>query len=743
MPSREKRMPFRYARIALLAATLFLATVAAPEARAQRRAQPATPAAAATPFTIEGVLGPAWPYELVAARKAERIAWLAWERGRRNVYMAAAPGFTPRALTRHTEDDGIDLTDLAISDDGSVLVFVRGHSPNSVGWVANPRSDPRGADRTIWAVRTDGGEPWRITEGGSPTLSPDGRWVAVARDGQLYRYPVDPVEARMREGFADQPLFEAWGRNGGPVWSPDSRFIAFTSQREDHSYIGVYDTAVPKVTYLAPGVDRDSSPTWSPDGTRVAFLRRPGQPFGRQSGITGGRRPPRPGQSFQEVTEEDPPDGLNQAAFPEGHTLELWVADRATAEGRSVWRTQPADTVYTAVRSLLWGGEQLLFQAEPDNWRHWFSVPVDGRGRYTEPEDLTPGQGLAEFMNLSPDGEWIYYTSNADDIDLRHLYRTRTRGGRNKQLTKGEGIETYPAVPGEARWLAMLNAGVRQPLSVAVVDADGGDPRVIFPVLAPDFPAAAHVVPQNVMLTAADGVEFHNQLFLPADLKPGEKRPAILFTHGGSQRQMLLGYHYMHFYHMAYAINQYLAAKGYIVISVNYRSGIGYGRTFRNAPERGSRGNSEYQDVEAAGRYLQNHPNVDPARIGLWGLSYGGLLTAQGLARNSDIFSAGVDLAGVHLWGSSIDSASVSYLSSPIAAIDSWKSPVLLIQGDDDRNVEFSQTVGLVQLLRARGIYHELIVFPDDVHDSLLYERWVLSFKAMEDFFRRFLPEKK
>ena len=114
----------------------------------------------------------------------------------------------------------------------------------------------------------------------------------------------------------------------------------------------------------------------------------------------------------------------------------------------------------------------------------------------------------------------------------------------------------------------------------------------------------------------------------------------------------------------------------------------------------------------AGGKYLQTRPDVDPNRIGIWGLSYGGLLTSQALARNSDIFKAGVDLAGVHLYGSSLDPEAVSYQSSAIGAIDGWKSPVLLIQGDDDRNVAFQQMTGLVQLLRQRDVYYELIVFP-------------------------------
>ena len=141
----------------------------------------------------------------------------------------------------------------------------------------------------------------------------------------------------------------------------------------------------------------------------------------------------------------------------------------------------------------------------------------------------------------------------------------------------------------------------------------------------------------------------------------------------------------------------------------------------------------------AGGKYLQTRPDVDPERVGIWGLSYGGVLTAQALARNSDIFVAGVDLAGVHLWGSSLDPESVSFKSSAIAAIDRWKSPVLLVHGDDDRNVDFPQTIGLVQLLRARNVYYELIVFPDDVHESMLHSRWLYTLDRMEQFFKKFL----
>ena len=710
VPAHAARAPRGHPASAL--AILVLLAAPAPAAQAQR-------------FSIEDVLSPGYPSALVAARAADRIAWIENEEGRRNVFTAAAPDFTPVRLTRFEDDDGHDLSTLRISDDGSIVVFLRGHTPNRDGWIANPASDPRGAERAAWAISTSGGEPWRITEAWNLALSPDGEWIAYVEDGNVYRAPVNPgvVDRNPAARGPRQPLFSVFGSQGSPVWSPDSRRIAFVSDRNDHSFIGVYDTDRPGITYLAPAVDRDSSPTWSPDGTRVAFIRRPGLPFGASA-------------DRGDATPEDLPEGMTQARFAGGHDFSIWVADARTGEAQEVWHNAPDDRFYGEARQVIWAGDHILFQAEPSGWRRYYAVAATGGTE--EPVELTPGDGLVEQIALSADGRTLFYATNAGDIDRRHLWRVSTSGGTARQLTGGDGIDTYPAALASGSHIAVLSASASHPLTVAIVPASGGTARTIRD-LPSRFPLDRHVVPEAVTLAAEDGFEFYNQLFLPPDLRPGERRPALIFIHGGSRRQMLLGYHYRHFYHMAYAINQYFANKGYVVLSVNYRSGIGYGREFRNAPGRGGRGNTEYRDIKAAGEYLRDRTDVDPDRIGLWGLSYGGILTAQGLARDSDLFAAGVDIAGVHLWGNSIDPESLSYRSSAISEIENWTSPVLLVHGDDDRNVAFSQTVGLVQLLRAHGVPHELIVFPDDVHSFLLHDRWLMTFNATDRFFDRHL----
>lgn len=736
----------------------------------------------ATGPTIQQFLKPGFPYELVSAAKVDRIAWLSYEEGKRNVFTAAAPTFAVTRVTSFLKDDGNDLTGLEMSDDGRTFVFVRGTAPNNVGWVANPTSDPNGAERAIWAARI-GAPAFRLAEGSGAALSPDGQTVLYVKAGQIYRARVTPaaVASTQKMDTGEKPFITSWGTNSGPRWSPDGTKVAFTSNRTDHGFIGIYDVKTRTVTFMEPGVDRDTNPTWSPDSKRLAFMRRPGTPFGlqNQAGVGGVGNPAGPAaaaaaraggaapagrqggaaaaQGGRGGRGGDPAPtagaplisqpGLYRATFVGGHTMELRTYDFATKSSSLVWKNSPTETTFTQPMNIQWAGDTVVFPFNPvgDEFERYYSIKLDGSG---VPTQLTTTSGLIEDaanVGLSADGKTLFYSTNAEDIDRRHIWSVPTAGGAAPtRVTLGDGIENTPVALASGKYIAVLSAGATRPQSVAVWPAAAATPadkeKILYPTLGADFPMKESVAPVNVTLKAEDGVEFHNQLFLPKDMKPGVKYPALIFVHGGPQRQMLLGYHYLSFYHVFYAVNEWLTTQGYIVMSVNYRSGVGYGRSFRQAANTGARGNAEYRDVLAAGKWLAARQDVDPARVGIWGLSYGGLLTAEALARNSDIFKAGVDLAGVHLEGSSLNPDDVSYQSSSISKIDDWKSPVLLIHGDDDRNVNFAQTVGLVQLLRARNVYHELIVFPDDVHETLLHSRWLYTFDRMETFLHKFLP---
>jgi dipeptidyl-peptidase 4 len=763
-----------------------------PVTTAQRAA---TPARSAPVPAYQRFLSPASPLELVAAKTVDRVAWTTYEEGKRNAYTATAPSFTPVRLTNFMTDNGIDLSGIRISDDGSTVIFQRGTAPNRDGWVANPTADPDGPERAVWAARTTGGPAFKVVvDAANPELAPDGSSVVFVRDGQIYRARVTPTRPASEMDRGDKPFITQWGVQSGPKWSPDGRKVAFVSTRTDHSFIMVYDMATRTVKYMSPSVDFDTSPLWTADSQSVVFVRRPGLPFGQQAQQGGGGIGVPPGPAFQPNAATgrgrggrgqgnapqqqqaagrgegaQPPaamaniPGLTQATFRGGYNLSLWKADVATGDASEVWHNQPNDRMFTNFNNLRLAGNHVIVPvgvggggrgrgAQPppdqdpvDEWERYYSIDIATPN--AKPLLLTTTDGLIEDQTsvaLSADGKTLYYCTNAKDIERRHIWAVPVSGGTPRQVTVGEGIETHPVPLASGKTLATLSADWRMPQSVGIwplAAASTGTvtQRIVFPTSLKGFPTDAHVKPELVMTKAPDGLAIPNQVFVPRNLKPGERRPAIVFVHGGPVRQMLLGYHYMQFYHWAYGINQWLADQGYVVMSINYRSGIGYGRSFRTAPNTGGRGNAEYQDVLAGGKYLQSRPDVDPDRIGIWGLSYGGVLTAQALARNSDIFKAGVDLAGVHLWGNSLDPDSVSFKSSAIGAIEGWKSPVLLVHGDDDRNVAFQQTTGLVQLLRQRDVYYELIVFPDDTHESMLHSRWMYTLDRMEQFFKKFL----
>jgi dipeptidyl-peptidase-4 len=723
----------------------------------------------AAPPAYQLFLSPASPQELVSARKADRIAWVDYAEGKRNAYTAAAPLFVPVRLTNFQKDDGIMMSDVRISDDGSTVVFLRGEAPNRVGWSPNASADPSGPEHAIWAARTSGsGGAWRVADAANPALAPDGSSILFVKDGKIFRAKLTPVKPAGEMDQGKKPLIVEWGVQSDPKWSPDGRKIAFVSTRIDHSYVVVYDVALRTVKYMSPGVDFDTTPMWLEDSRHLIFLRRPGLAFGQQTmGIGGGSGAayPVPGQAAAGPANPvvNPSAGLMQSTFKGGYTLGIYKADGMTGEAQETWHNLKNDPVAGNMATPLLAGDLMIFganagggrggaapagsRAATDEWDRYYSLKIaDSAAR---PVLLTTTDGMIESPRsvvVSSDGTTFYYCTNAKDIERRHIWAVPAGGGTPVRITGGEGVETSPAPLALGKYLATLSADWNLPQSIGIWKMQGENlvstQKIVFPASLPGFPKDAHVKPEIVMTKADDGLEIHNQLFLPKDLKPGERRPAIVFVHGGPMRQMMPAYHYMQFYHWAYGINQWLANQGYIVLSVNYRLGAGYGRSFRNAANTSLNGNSEYKDVLAGGKYLQGRPDVDPNRVGIWGLSYGGLLTAQALARNSDIFKAGVDLAGVHLEGNSLEPASVSYKSSAISAIDGWRSPVLLVHGDDDRNVGFLQTVGLVQLLRQRDVYYELIVFPDDVHESLLHSRWLYTMGRMETFLHRFLWEK-
>ena len=667
-------------------------------------------AAHASDFTLAQVLSAPFPAGLTAAPAGGRVAWVYNDHGARNVWVAgkAADGtLHGQALTHYTGDDGIDLGEIAWAPDGKRLAYTRGGDLDG-GAPPNPTSNFAGPiEQDIFVADLAGGAPRRIGPGHSAAISPQGDRIVFIADGQIFSAKLN--------GGAPAQLMHDRGADSMLIFSPDGGRLAFVSARSGRTLIGTFDFATNHIAWMVPSVDSDTAPEWSPDGGHIAFARIPAG--------------------------EDLVDFMPHRS---GAPWSIYVADPATGEGHEIWKALAGTGSFfhaaLSDRVLMWGArDMIVFPWERTGWLHLYAVSAAG-GTATE---LTTGGGYEIFnTTLTPDRTHVVYSTNDRDIDRWHIWQAAVTGGAPQRLTGGKGIEDYPVVTSDGAVVA-LHGGARDPIAPVELGSNGAMQAVAPQALPASFPAAQLVEPQTVVFPAADGLAIHGQLFLPPH-HAAPRGPAVLFFHGGPYRQMFAAFHPMDAYSFMYAFNQYLANEGYVVLSVNYRGGIGYGLDFREAKNFGAAGASELNDILGAAAFLHARDDVDPKRVGIWGGSYGGLMTALGLARGADLFAAGVDYAGVHDWRLELPqltgaAADLAFRSSALSTMDRWHAPVLVAHNDDDRDVPFAESIDLVKALRNHGIPFEQLVMPDELHVMLRASSWETFFAVSDRFLARYL----
>ncbi len=657
--------------------------------------------------------------DLTAARQAPVVAWLFTLDGVRNIWAARGPEFHAFPVTHYTGDNGVGIYSPRLTPDGRFVVYARGDERNASGQIADPSHNIHPPAQNVWLAPLSGGAPRRLGAMGCTgsgcediEISPNGKYAAWAARGAIWL-------ANLKSQKPARKLAWLRGHSIEPRWSPGSRQLAFVSDRGSHSFIVLYRLGASHLRYLAPNFDRDTLPRWSPHGRYLAFIRQPGETLVRP------------------IIPIAP------------HPWSIWVGNPRTLTAHRIWSSGgrprdwlPQQTEAEAFRFL--AGGRISFSSWRGGWLHLYAIAAQGGAA----QCLTPGRFDVKDVSASPNGHWLLYSSNQNDLQRRHIWRVRVAGqgmpGAPEALTRGRHLQWTPVEAGGGA-IVYIGAGPRLP-SLPYLWTSHGARALARRVIPAAFPRRRLIIPRDVSFASLDGLRLHGQLFVPR----GGKRPraGIVYIHGGPMRQMMPGWNPMRYYFYAYAENQFLALRGFEVLSVNYRGGIMYGWAFRHPPHYGWRGAAEYQDIVAAGKFLARRPGVNPRAIGLWGGSWGGYLTALGLARNSNLFAAGVDMHGVHDWAAMLNlpapwrqvpdlkaARRLAWRSSPDASMCGWRSPVLLIQGDDDREVPFNQSVDLAVRLRQHHVPFQTLVLPDEVHMFLRWKSWLKAYAAAERFF--------
>ena len=310
---------------------------------------------------------------------------------------------------------------------------MRGGSANGHGEIPNPALNVEGETQAVWLVPLSGGAPRRVGEGHSPAVAGDR--IAFVKGGEIWG-------ASLRDTAAATQLMHTRGRAGDLRWSPKGDKLAFTSDRGDHSFIGVYDASA-KTLDVSLAIGRrgrltDLVARWHArrlhphrDHLAAAIVRR-----GSNGGaVVDRRRRCRDGR-------------------------------RDTRSGRRSPESAARSTGSSSDAQLMWGqGDRIVFPWERDGYEHLYAVSASG-GDATL---LTPGDFEVEHVSIAPDRATIFYSSNQGDIDRRHIWRVGVAGGKPAAVTSGVGLEWSPVQTSDGKAIAMLRSDVKIPARPAIV----------------------------------------------------------------------------------------------------------------------------------------------------------------------------------------------------------------------------------------------------------------------------------
>ena len=689
---------------------LFVATLVFMTSVAAQR----TPAAR---LTIDQLIDIKHPSSPVWSPDGRQVAFL-WDRADIvNLYVANGDGQgQPLALTSYPDGK---VGDVFWSRDGSTVYFSR--------------------NGDLWQVATTGAEPRQVWATPTPEIeiSPtkDGDRIAFVRPAKAgeARHGADLLVRSLTDGSEskiahdDESIYS-------PVWSPDGKQIAYVGGgkiiRHDQwpSYSG--EKLIFAVSEYVPG----QLYTVSSSGGKPTAIDTPGEYNGLAwvdaTHVTYDR------QSDHYKTRTiyiAPVDGGSPQAIHEDKEEKFWSLPDWEAEAKP----KPSPN-----------GKWIAFLTDLDGWDHLYVVAPSG-GQAIQ---ITKGKFEAWRPAWSHDSTRIAFDASEPDHQGDRRIGIASIGDDPAHatvtyITAGKGTNVEPQWSPDDKRLVYQHTDTHNSADLYVSEANSGAKLVR---LSDSMPAnldhSAFVEPELVHYPGPDGQPVPAWLFVPKNLDRSKKNPAIIWVHGDGINQNYDGWHVQRNYAVYYSFHQYLLQQGYVVLAPDYRGSIGYGRDWRNGVYMDVGGN-DAKDAWMGANYLKTLSYVDSARIGIWGLSYGGFFTLIAMTDQPNLFRAGIDVAGVVDYvmyyndpyhgdwtesriGTPEENPKVYANASPISHIDRLARPLLVLHGTSDVNVPFLESVWLMDeaLKKHKGDLVTFMMYPGEFHyfsrEHVLRDAW-------------------
>jgi len=662
-----------------------------------------------------------------ASSIGETITWIEYKEGIRTLYVAKAPEFKPLCITCKDAEKGKSISEPYLSPMGQYIIY-------TCREVNNDGSDISYLVLTHLANQA----PYEVIN------LPAGKHCCFdEKNKQLFYVQDGKPNQLISVSLSNHEFTTLWSTQGeitALTLNACQNNIALCCQEETRSYIALYDLKSNQLQWISPNFNIDAMPVWSPSGDFLAFIRY---------------------YIHTEVTEDSLP---NASRSP----FSLMLYDVKHDKAYSIWdsRTSIVTNKSTQVgrRKASWlNNNELIFCHEGNGWEHVYRINI--HSRVTAP--LSSGDFLVRDLAVCQASQVVYISCNKRRRHHYQLESIELKQAQNNSTYKftyhssSNAMEFSPlVVGGRGRYVAFLQTAIDQACQIIMFDKLTGIKHVVNNVNASTKDLSSCV--SSHAIKTSDDKMCYGQLFKP--VVTDKAHPAVLYLHDGPGLQSLPAYHPCLEMSFHYEICQYLAAQGFIVFALNYRGSGGYNKGFREAKNRGWQGASEYIDVLAAAKWMSTQSVVDKKQIGIMGKGWGGYLAALGLARDSQLFYAGVDIHGYHHFPRALRNqqqcanpqkqitlftcteaeeatrhiacAKLATEHSPWDSLEDWMSPVLLVHGDNNRRVHFTESQLLYQALVRQGVNVETLVLPGEEHTFIRHQSWLQLAQKTYQFFK-------